>query len=47
LSPKTIEFHLGNAFRKLDVRTRTGLARAVRPLAATGDPGQFPGASLR
>ena len=30
LSPKTVEFHLGHAFRKLDVRTRTQLARVVR-----------------
>jgi ATP/maltotriose-dependent transcriptional regulator MalT len=27
LSPKTIEFHLGNIYRKLDVRSRTELAR--------------------
>jgi DNA-binding NarL/FixJ family response regulator len=31
LSPKTIEFHLGNAYRKLEVRSRTELATlAVR-----------------
>ena len=29
LSPKTIEFHLGHVFRKLDVRNRTELARAL------------------
>jgi DNA-binding CsgD family transcriptional regulator len=29
LSPKTIEFHLAKVFRKLDVRSRTELARAV------------------
>jgi DNA-binding CsgD family transcriptional regulator len=27
VSPKTIEFHLGNAYRKLDVRSRTELVR--------------------
>ena len=32
LSPKTVEFHLGNAYRKLGVRNRTALARAM------GDP---------
>lgn len=30
LSPKTIEFHLRNAFRKLGVRSRTELANALR-----------------
>ena len=29
LSPKTIEFHLGHVFRKLDVSNRTELARAL------------------
>ena len=29
LSPKTIEVHLGRAFRKLEVRTRTELARQL------------------
>jgi DNA-binding CsgD family transcriptional regulator len=28
VSPKTIEFHLANAYRKLDVRSRTELARS-------------------
>jgi len=28
VSPKTIEFHLGNAYRKLDVRSRTELVRS-------------------
>ena len=32
LSPKTVEFHLGNAYRKLGVRNRAALARAM------GDP---------
>jgi DNA-binding CsgD family transcriptional regulator len=27
VSPKTVEFHLGNAYRKLDVRSRTELVR--------------------
>ncbi len=30
LSTKTIEFHLRNAFRKVDVRSRTELANALR-----------------
>jgi ATP/maltotriose-dependent transcriptional regulator MalT len=30
VSPKTIEYHLANAYRKLDVRSRTELALAVR-----------------
>lgn len=29
LSAKTIEFHLGNVYRKLGIRSRTELARAV------------------
>lgn len=29
LSPKTVEFHLGNAYRKLGVRSRTELTRLV------------------
>jgi DNA-binding CsgD family transcriptional regulator len=29
LSPKTIEFHLGHVYRKLDVRNRTQLARSL------------------
>ena len=29
LSPKTIEFHLGHVFRKLDVSNRTELTRAM------------------
>ena len=29
LSPKTIEFHLGRIYRKLDIHSRTQLARAV------------------
>jgi DNA-binding NarL/FixJ family response regulator len=29
LSPKTIEFHLGRVFRKLDIHSRTELAKLV------------------
>jgi DNA-binding CsgD family transcriptional regulator len=32
LSPKTIEYHLRNVYRKLDVRTRADLAAAVARL---------------
>jgi DNA-binding CsgD family transcriptional regulator len=32
LSPKTIEYHLRNVYRKLDVRTRVDLAAAVARL---------------
>lgn len=31
LSTKTIEFHLGNVYRKLGIRSRTELARVVNP----------------
>ena len=36
LSPKTIEFNLGNAYRKLGVRSRTQLIGAMdrRPVPA-------------
>jgi DNA-binding CsgD family transcriptional regulator len=29
LSPKTIDYHLGNVYRKLGVRTRTQLSRRL------------------
>ena len=29
LSPKTIEYHLANAYRKLDIHSRAELARVV------------------
>ncbi len=34
LSPKTVEFHLGNAFRKLGVKRRSQLAGAAPGLIA-------------
>ena len=30
LSPKTVEYHLGNAYRKLQVKGRAELARRIR-----------------
>ena len=38
LSPKTVEFHLGNVFRKLDVRTRTQLVRVLEARAPAAAP---------
>jgi DNA-binding CsgD family transcriptional regulator len=29
VSPKTIEYHLGNVYRKLGIRSRTELVRAL------------------
>jgi DNA-binding CsgD family transcriptional regulator len=37
LSPKTVEHHLGAIYRKLDVRSRTDLARL---LSAQGEPAE-------
>lgn len=36
VSPKTIEYHLANAYRKLGVRSRVGLARRLD--GTLGDP---------
>jgi DNA-binding CsgD family transcriptional regulator len=36
VSPKTIEYHLASAYRKLDVRSRTELALAVRDRLGAG-----------
>jgi DNA-binding CsgD family transcriptional regulator len=38
LSPKTVEFHLGNVFHKLNVRTRTQLARVLREGSTVNAP---------
>ena len=38
VSPKTVEFHLGNLFGKLDVRTRTQLARVLRETSRAKPP---------
>ena len=41
LSPKTVEFHLGNVYRKLGIRSRTGLSGrlADQHPATAGQPG--------
>ncbi|HEX8519000.1 MAG TPA: helix-turn-helix transcriptional regulator, partial [Pseudonocardia sp.] len=38
LSPKTIEYHLSNAYRKLGIRSRAELVRAVLSAASTREP---------
>jgi DNA-binding NarL/FixJ family response regulator len=38
LSPKTIEYHLANAYRKLDIHSRAELARIVGQDAPVADP---------
>jgi len=42
LSPKTIEFHLRNIYRKLEVRSRTQLVRAVLTGEVAGTSGPQP-----
>jgi DNA-binding CsgD family transcriptional regulator len=39
LSPKTIEAHLGRAYRKLGVRSRVELARVLLREGVAGEPG--------
>jgi DNA-binding NarL/FixJ family response regulator len=38
LSPRTIEFHLGHIYRKLDVSNRTQLARVLLNSSASPEP---------
>ena len=42
LSPKTVEFHLGHVYRKLNVRSRSELAREVAAREARGQEGLEP-----
>jgi len=37
LSPKTVEFHLGRAYRKLDVRSRAELIKLFAKQAAPAE----------
>ena len=43
LAPRTVEFHLGQIYRKLDVRTRAQMI-AVLGEAGIGQPADPPGA---
>ena len=43
LSPKTIEYHLANAYRKLDVHSRAELTRIISAWPAAADLGHSPG----
>jgi ATP/maltotriose-dependent transcriptional regulator MalT len=46
LSPKTIEYHLGQIYRKLDVRSRTQLARLIAMEGPDGEPDEAAAAAF-
>lgn len=38
LSPKTVEYHLANTYRKLDIHSRAELARVIAQGSSTAAP---------